>query len=398
MLGRTRCPRCDERIRKGAVACRYCGHEFGRETAEWRTIPPPPAAWLGDETIASNAVETLDLGSPEHPDPSATTAESVGPSSATFMAPTAPVTDRLLLPSRRRPPIWEDMPWYRSWWLRAPALGFVVFSVGIAELTPRDWITKPIVTRVFAGLLQGVLLLGGVALVLWLIRRVVRRPKPYSRVLTSFPLMVVMLIGTLGSAGVAARHARDDPNGPGILSAQMTESEARALPPVPLPTTAAVIARRHAFSRWTYGYVRAQASRIRAVEATNRWLDAKGAALPLLAVARRDAQRYQTAAFAVATTPDTTAATLRIVQSAREQNACLDRLKRLVDEVQNVSEAQYKRRSARAYAHCARSHALAGRSASTADHLYNVLGGAAAFPGYIERIKAMYARSPGPQH
>jgi zinc-ribbon domain len=185
VLGRVRCPRCDERIRKRARVCRYCGLQLDtpevpepQPTREWQSSaaaasaqPSQPAT--GAEAALQHDVDTTTLpepteaagapgdrpapirypaaaerpATPERPETpqrtpepnqlftSAQSRERVGQP----RAPMSAASSKSQEPLARRPP-WRGMPWYRSWWVRGPVLFFVLLTGGLGAMNPENWV------------------------------------------------------------------------------------------------------------------------------------------------------------------------------------------------------------------------------------------------------------------
>ena len=332
-LSRMRCPNCDERVRRNALICRYCGSD------------------LSVQASASHENDDDTFGSDKDGQPSGSPDKS----------------------------IWAGLPWYRSWWVRGPVLGLFLIDAGLASLTPESWVSSPIPVRLVMGAL--IVFVGGLmvfGLLAWAVLRPFgkKRERGYWRLTLSFPIILFVWLGALGAS---INRERNNPGQPSILQStdqterQKTESKAR-----------------ETFATWLSEYLTATTARLDTLASINRLFlmeqPYSTAGWKLIRRAETSAKAYR---FALVDLPSGGPPSVReqTLQSAVEM---LNAVKLLIAIPNNPDLAEL--RGAEVDRLLAHSQKLASHAGRLADSEFRRLGGLKAMPSLETKIK-QFARA-----
>lgn len=366
MLGRKRCPRCDERVRAAAKVCRYCGADLSSPAG-----PGPAGVQVPAPQPVPAAPEFPSMTS--KPEPAAPALESTGG----FAAPQAPDIPPQVTAVEREPGLWSGMPWYRSWWLRGPVLALFVLDAGLR--VESAWHEDGVFAeRLVIGALA--VLIGGLAfwgLVIWAGGRLFKQRWRYGRIVTSYPLIIAIWVSSLGTAMRADKADTQEVNDRAAAAAQ-GDPQAQ---------------RQAAFSDWFTAYLDAVPSRKPAGDEYVAWSDAKdpvsNGALRHLRRSVRRARAHEAQTLKLPDTGDTAGPTRLLQEQASDLRRCLTRTLTIMSDFDNRYTDQAARAADRL---CARSDRRIKQAARDGDRVYKRLGGAQAFPDVAERIQELVAQ------
>jgi hypothetical protein len=408
-LGRVRCERCAERIRRDAKVCRYCGHERSDAAAQDWGRESPTVAQAPDQTsengVAAGAVrESAEVSPPARSGAAAATGHFRKPvgaqpaperpsqqTSLAFLPPTArPLVETPANADERRGPL-RGRRWYRSWWVRGPVLAVVLFDAGLRLLDPNEWVQYAMPVRVAAAvaITLGVMMVYG--LLVWGVARVFKRHPRYWDLVLSFPMMLFIFLGSLG---IAINRDEKHPNQPGILSSQ-TSSESSAdgddaNQGSGQPADPASDQRRAEFADWMRDAATAIGERGAAARRFVAWskMDntASPAAMSRLRSAERHATEHKHLTESLLENDDTRAANQLLAQSAREFHRCVTATLRVM---QSLDRGSVEARADAADKQCRASERHVRAGVKEADDAFNRLGGAEKFPGLGDETRAL---------
>jgi hypothetical protein len=414
-LGRVRCERCAERIRRDAKVCRYCGHERSDAAAHDRTREPatvaqasaqPTDAAAADRdsparhTDARQPAETVEAAAPTESFATSPASRADEPAAAprlperpsqhaapAFLPPTARTPAATPADSdERRGPL-RGRPWYRSWWVRGPVLAVVVFDAGLRLLDPDEWVQYAIPVRIAAGvaIALGVMMVYG--LLAWGVARLFKRHPRYWDVVLSFPMMLFIFLGSLG---IYINRDEQHPNHPGILSAQTSSDNSTDGDTANNGAGQAGDQRRAEFADWMRDTATAIGERGAASRRFIAWskMDntASPAAMSRLRSAERHAAEHERLTERLLANDDTRAPNQLLSQSAREFHRCVTATRRVM---QTLDQGNVEARADAADKQCQASDRHIRAGVKEADDAFNRLGGAEKFPGLGDETRAL---------